>query len=295
MYHLPKSSMFAIMNLRKVYTDTQIALENIFGDAESVNMTAMLFEHLFNVKRADVIRHPDHMLDASQMGSLDQCMNQLKQQMPIQYVLGHAWFYQLRFKVNHHVLIPRPETEQLADMVIEECKSNRSSRIIDIGTGSGCIPVAVKKNITEAHVTGIDVSKDALDVARKNARLHDAEIEFLMLDFLNEREWESLPRYHIIVSNPPYIPQAEKLSMDINVADYEPSLALFVPDEDPLIFYKKICMFGKTKLHPKGVIFLETHESMAKETAAVFSSNDYEATVIKDIFGKERFVKATHH
>jgi len=214
--------------------------------------------------------------------------------MPVQYAIGHAWFYQLKLKVNAHVLIPRPETEQLVDMAIDMGKKRKTLHVLDIGTGSGCIPIAIKKNCPGANITSVDISEDALAVAKMNATANEAEINLLRMDILDRQQWTNLGTYDLIISNPPYIPQSEKETMDKNVVAFEPGEALFVPDEDPLIFYRCIAALGKTKLIEGGMIFMETHELLATETAKLFVEWGYDATVINDCFEKTRFVKATH-
>jgi release factor glutamine methyltransferase len=215
----------------------------------------------------------------------------LLQHKPIQYVLGETWFYNMKLKINEHVLIPRPETEELVQLLLNE-SSYGTVKVLDIGTGSGCIAVAVKKNMPDAIVTAIDVSDDALLVAKENAANQNTEIQFLQVDFLDEKQWTTLPKFDIIISNPPYIPVNEKEQLDINVTAFEPHQALFVPDNSPLLFYKKIAEFASTHLNPSGKIFMETHEDFASQTASLFLQDYKQVTVKKDIFGKERMVVA---
>jgi release factor glutamine methyltransferase len=218
----------------------------------------------------------------------------LLQHKPVQYVLGEAWFYNMKLKVNEQVLIPRPETEELVQLVLTHVAANQvaAPTILDIGTGSGCIAIALMKNIPAAIVTAIDVSGEALLVAKENAIDQDTTIQFFQTDFLNEAQWPVLPTFDIIISNPPYIPINEKEKLDINVTAFEPHHALFVPDNAPLLFYEKIATFGKTHLNPGGKIFMETHEDYAQETADLFSPFYSEVAIKKDIFGKERMVVA---
>jgi release factor glutamine methyltransferase len=199
----------------------------------------------------------------------------------------------MKLKVNENVLIPRPETEELVGMIITNNQQNSDIKILDIGTGSGCIPIALKKHLPDAVITSIDFSEGAILVAKENASIQNTAIQFIHVDFLDESGWTSFPKFDVIVSNPPYIPLNEKEKMDKNVTAYEPGMALFVPDNDPLLFYKKIAAFGKKHLNPEGKIYLETHEDYAKETAAAFTALQYEHVVIKeDMFGKERMVIA---
>jgi release factor glutamine methyltransferase len=200
----------------------------------------------------------------------------------------------MKFKVNKHVLIPRPETEELVEQLIKDRKSKLTDpAILDIGTGSGCIPIAIKKNLPASKLTAVDISKGALELAKENAVLHNAAINFILLDFLDESNWSSLPLFDIIISNPPYIPILEKEKLAKNVTDFEPHLALFVPNNSPLLFYKKIAAFGREHLLPNGKIYLETHEDYTKETAVLFRGHYQTVMTKKDIYGKERMVIIT--
>ena len=232
----------------------------------------------------------DKLIDENTAKQLETVLQRLMKHEPLQYVIGEAWFYNLPFFVNENVLIPRPETEELVDEVIKYLKNAPSKTLIDIGSGSGCIPVSIKKNIHAARVISVDVSKNALQVAEKNAEANKVSVEFLQLDFLDDQQHGLLPQTDIIISNPPYIPADEKESMDKNVTMHEPALALFVPQDDPLIFYKKIKHFADEHLNPGGRIFLEVHENLAKETAAVFDHENYKTEIKKDISGKERML-----
>jgi release factor glutamine methyltransferase len=191
------------------------------------------------------------------------------------------------------VLIPRPETEELVEWIISDVKDKQNFEIIDIGTGSGCIPVSLKKELQNVNVTAIDVSEKALFVARKNAKELDAEIDFKLIDFLNTEEWGALLKYDIIVSNPPYIPIAEKQILAKNVADFEPGIALFVDNNDPYIFYKKIADFAKSHLQEKGKIYVEVHEEYAKNVKEIFEKAGFISKIKKDIYGKERMLCAS--
>jgi release factor glutamine methyltransferase len=188
-------------------------------------------------------------------------------------------------------LIPRPETEELV-MAATNFMHQEDLSVLDIGTGSGCIAIAVKKNKGKAQVTAIDISKAALSIARANAMHQQTEIEFLETNFLIENNWKQLHSYDVIISNPPYIPENEKKLLDKNVAEYEPHDALFVAVAEPLIFYKKISAFGKTHLNKSGKIFMETHMDFAGQVAVYFRQEGYNAEILKDMFGKDRIVVA---
>jgi release factor glutamine methyltransferase len=212
--------------------------------------------------------------------------------IPVQYVTGEAWFSNMKLKVSPAVLIPRPETEELVNEVISFLKDNQIASVLDIGTGSGCIAIALKKQLPDIQVTAIDISEPALLIAKQNAQQQQTDVDFFQLDFLDENTWQTIPSYDVIISNPPYIPLAEKELLDKNVAAFEPSLALFVENNRPLVFYEKIAAFGKTHLKKSGKIFLETHENFAEETAALFNNDLYSSVVKRDIYEKQRMVVA---
>jgi len=181
---------------------------------------------------------------------------------------------------------------------VEQLIADRKSKltdptILDIGTGSGCIPIAIKKNLPASKLTAIDISADALALAKENSVKHNAHINFMLLDFLHESTWSTLPLFDIIISNPPYIPLNEKEKLAKNVTDFEPHLALFVPDKSPLIFYEKIAVFGRDHLLPNGKIYLETHEDYAKETAALFRTHYQTVMIKKDMYDKDRMIIIT--
>ncbi|MES2847423.1 MAG: peptide chain release factor N(5)-glutamine methyltransferase [Bacteroidota bacterium] len=267
-------------------------LQTIYSMEEATAIAGLVFENKAAITRMDIMRSPEELLSGHQKMALDNALEQLMTHKPVQQVTGEAWFYNLRFIVNKHVLIPRPETEELVKWIIDDNSDDVS--ILDIGSGSGCIPVALKKNLSQSSVTLIDVSDEALAIAKQNAVANKTTIDFLQLDFLNEKEWQRLPVFDIIVSNPPYIPLKEKEHLDRNVTAYEPGLALFVPDNKPLLFYEAIAAFAKTHLKKDGKIYVEIHEDFAKETAGVFSSVFKELAIRKDINGKERMIKAAN-
>ena len=281
------------MTIKEVYRNFLLQVQTVYSASEASVITDIIFESV-NIHKTDVIKNPQQTIGETANQLINDRLQQLLQHKPIQYILGEAWFYNMKFKVNEHVLIPRPETEELVEWVIENSKLHVSnSKILDIGTGSGCIAIALKKNLTGSNVTAIDVSHDALKTAAENALHNHANVDFIQTDFLQSSEWNKLGMFDIIVSNPPYIPINEKETMSRHVTQYEPSTALFVPDEDPLVFYEKIAAFGKDHLNYDGKIFVETHENLAQRTAAAFRSAKYNYVDVKqDIFGKERMVMA---
>lgn len=214
---------------------------------------------------------------------------QLKEQKPLQYITGETEFYGMKFFVNESVLIPRPETEELIEWILKDVK-NSNPQILDVGTGSGCIPIVLKKNLPQAEILAMDISEKALETALLNVKYHRTEINFLQTDFLN-MSFENLPEFDIIVSNPPYIGETEKLEMNENVVKFEPHSALFVPDENTLVFYKKIIELAKLKLKPKGKIYVEINQRLAHETFDLFQNEFPNTELRKDISGNYRMIR----
>lgn len=286
--------MFVFMTIKLLYRNFMIDLQKIYSLSEATAITDWVFEKTVSLKRADILRTPEKKITEKADTLLQRYLQELMQHKPVQYVLGEAWFYHMKLNVNEQVLIPRPETEELVEQLIKDRKSKLTDpAILDIGTGSGCIPIAIKKNLPASVVTGIDISAGALALAEENAKMHSAHIQFRQLDFLDESTWNSLPVFDVIVSNPPYIPRKEKNKLAKNVTDFEPHIALFVPDRSPLIFYEKIALFGRDHLHPNGKIYLEIHEDLARETMALFLNIYQTVMVKKDMYGKERMLLIT--
>ena len=281
------------MTLNELYRLYLHDLKEIYPENEAADITKLVFESVAGISRADVIRNPEKLVNEPFTSTLKKHLADLKTHQPVQYVIGEAWFYQMKYKVNPAVLIPRPETEELVTGVIEVLKDNPNAAVLDIGTGSGCIPIALKKNMPGAAITAIDVSKEALEVAKENAAIHHTAILLKQLDFLDEQAWNELGSYDIIVSNPPYIPLGEKALLDTNVTAFEPHTALFVPDNTPLIFYERIAAFGKSHLKENGQVMMETHEDFAMQVLQLFSASGFDAAILKDMSGKERMVVAT--
>ncbi len=273
---------------------TLLQLKMLYDEREAANIADWVMEHITNKKRIDRLLDKQALLHTEELEKLEIILQQLSTHKPIQYVLQEAWFDGMKFFVNEHVLIPRPETEELVHWVEEESQKLKvkSQKLLDIGTGSGCIPITLKKKLPAVSVCSIDVSEDALLVARKNADTLGTAIDLLQVDFLNEANWNQLHAFDIIVSNPPYIKRSEENSMAKHVTEFEPSLALFVPDEDALLFYRKIAEFGKTHLAKHGSIFLEINEVLGKEVIRLFEKEGYTIELRKDMQGKDRMVKA---
>lgn len=281
------------MQLREFYNQFLNELKPLYGFDEAAAISTMIFEHFAGKTKADLITHPHYIIEKEKLSALESALLQLKRHVPVQYVIGEAWFLNRRFKVSPGVLIPRPETEELVNEAIRFIKNNGKRTVLDIGTGSGCIPVTIKKELAGTDVSAVDISPEALAIAKENGLLHDAGISWVEMNFLEEAGWNSLAVYDVIISNPPYIPDNERELLDKNVTAHEPHLALFVPDEQALIFYEKTALFGQSHLSDDGCIFMETHESFAGAVAKHFSANGYHAVIKKDLFGKERMVIAT--
>ena len=276
------------MTIGEIHKKYITALQNIYVEGEAIAVTNIAFENILNITKQNIITNADEILDEKIEVKLNDTLVKLLHHEPIQYVVGNAWFYNLNFIVNNAVLIPRPETEELVYEAMNFLKNNDGKNVLDIGTGSGCIPISIKKNIPSVNVHALDVSAAAISVAKENSIKNNVEINFMELDFLSEQNFIQLEKYDLIISNPPYIPNTETL--DKNVVNYEPHLALFVPENDALIFYKKIVVFAENHLEYDGKIMLEVHENLAKETAALFSNNNYEVKIKEDMQGKERML-----
>lgn len=270
-------------------------LYHLYDDREAAGIADWVLEHLTGWSRIDRVINKDLPLNTQQKILVEKYIAELSSHMPVQYVLNEAWFSGMKFFVNEDTLIPRPETEELVELVYknENDRVSEDYNLLDIGTGSGCIPIAIKKKLEQANVLSCDISEAAIEVAKHNAKKHTAEVNFKVADFLDNSSWDSLPTVHAIVSNPPYIPLSDKESMDNNVVMYEPWVALFVENEKPLVFYEAITAYAQQKLNPGGGIYVETHENYAEAVADLFRSNQLtEVEIVKDMQEKNRFVKA---
>lgn len=283
-------------------------LRTLYDNREAATMADWTMEAVTSWKKPTRLVNKEALLSPPQEQQLAAYTRELLQHKPVQYVLHEAWFCAMPFYVNEHVLIPRPETEELVQWVVEagsrrpEIGPQTSDlgpptsdlRILDIGTGSGCIPISIKKKWPAAKVVACDISEQALAVAQKNATTLGAEVQFIQVDILNPASWPQLPAVDIIVSNPPYIPQSDKASMHANVLEHEPHIALFVPNNDPLLFYKAIAGFAQQKLSLGGQLFAEIHEDLGEATKALFLEKGFHhVEVRKDFQGKERMIKCS--
>ena len=287
------------MTTEQCYYDFLKKLSSIYNSREAANITDWAFENATGIKRWERAINKDVELKKSTLQKLQNYLHELLKHKPVQYVLHEAWFYKMKFYVNEYVLIPRPETEELAEWIVRDIRSTmydvrcEEVKILDVGTGSGCIAISIKKELENIDVTAIDISQEALKVANKNAETLRAKINFLQMDFLNESVWNSLGVYDLIVSNPPYIPENEKDQLARNVTAFEPGIALFVDNNKPFLFYDKIAHLAQSHLKPNGKVFVEIHEEFSKEIQEIFLACDLGTEVRKDIYGKERMIKAT--
>ncbi len=269
-------------------------LSAIYPSGEASTISDWVIEHITGTKASE--RHISTVkeLGTEQALLLEQLLERLLTHEPVQYVLAEAWFFGLRFKVNANVLIPRPETEELVEWVIDNCKFPLGDlNILDIGTGSGCIAIALKRRLGKATVWACDLSTGALELAKENARNLGADVNFVELDFLSADARSILPTFDIIISNPPYIPERDQAEMHANVLQFEPHMALFVPDNDGLIFYRAIAEFGETHLRKDGAIYTEIYEGAGESTLKLFQQAGYQAELRKDMQGKDRMIRAT--
>lgn len=264
-------------------------LSDLYPAEEVDSMVRILFEHYHGWNRIDLSRNQDEKLSESDLLNYHWALKELQNYQPIQYVLGQTEFYGLPFVVNEHVLIPRPETEELVKLIIDE--NSESKSLIDVGSGSGCISVSYKNEKPDSYVLALDVDPNALAVVERNCLLNNIEIDRVEMDILN---WRPLgQKFDIVVSNPPYVLDSEKTEMNRNVLDYEPHLALFVPDKNPIVFYERIADFSLAHMVPGGKIYFEINERYGNSVADCLQIRNFkDIRIIKDINGKERIVAA---
>ncbi|HZH00194.1 MAG TPA: peptide chain release factor N(5)-glutamine methyltransferase [Flavisolibacter sp.] len=295
------------MHTGEAETKLRQGLQEIYGEGESGAMVSLIMEHLTGNKWPYRPFENELLFNKEQEQRLKDILQRLQHQEPLQYILGEAWFYNMKLFVTPDVLIPRSETEELVLWVIQDVEQlglnvferqhaeadvTTQLKMLDIGTGSGCIALALKKQMPKAEVWGCDISEGALNIARRNGAELDVRVDFQGIDILDEAQQRFLPTVDIIVSNPPYIPVLEKDSMPRNVVQHEPHVALFVPNNDALCFYRAIAQFGKKRLYDKGAIYLEIHENLGKDVITLFQLEGYETIMKKDMQGKDRMVKA---
>ncbi len=268
-----------------------LELSGVFPQTEINSFFYLLIAHELELERIDLVINDQHRVSEEKKEVLQDALNRLKTQEPIQYILQETEFYSLPFKVTKDTLIPRPETEELVAWILSDFKNKDAISILEIGTGSGCIPITLAKHLPQAKVSSIDISKKALEIAKKNAVKNNVSVEFILQDILTT---ETLSQsYDVIVSNPPYVRELEKTEMKLNVLDYEPHLALFVENDHPLIFYSKIADLAKTYLKKQGALYFEINQYLGKETSEMLTKKGFSNHLRKDIFDNERMTKST--
>jgi len=284
------------MTIQQSYKQLLFQLYEMYGDREAANIADIVIENITGFKKVDRLINKQFLLNEEQLQLLNDYTNELLKHKPVQYVLNEVWFAGMKLYVDENVLIPRPETEELVEWIVKTVASRKSqvASILDIGTGSGCIPVALKKKLLSVEVHALDISEEALNVAKRNAAIQQTEINFHLLNILDKNLWRQLPKFDIIVSNPPYVTQGEASSMQKNVLQYEPHLALFVDDEDAMKFYKVIAEFGLKHLNENGQLFFEINEMMGKQICDLLNQYRYlNIELKKDLQNKDRMIKAT--
>ncbi|WP_289644689.1 peptide chain release factor N(5)-glutamine methyltransferase [Maribacter aestuarii] len=271
-------------------------LDELYGADEVSSFFYLLIEHYLGLERFILAIQPNLVVSKEDENPLFAALSQLKLQKPIQHIIGHTYFMELKFNVGPDVLIPRPETEDLVRWIMEDYQETnlQNINILDIGTGSGCIPIVLAKNLENAQVAGLDISSKALTIARSNALLNGIEVNFFEGDILKGISSSSIKqKYDIIISNPPYVKELEKEKMSLNVVDYEPNEALFVPDKDPLVFYKAIAEFAQNRLTEGGSLYLEINQYLGKEMVDLLENYTFRNIELrKDVFGNDRMIKA---
>lgn len=279
----------------KQYRDHFIQeLTPIHGADEAESFFYLILEEKNKLRRIDLALHLDLSFTPVEIEYYNDLLQQLKLEIPVQYLLGNAHFYGMEFNVNENVLIPRSETEELVDWIVSDCKNGQATKplkILDIGTGSGCIAIALAKNISNVEVFAIDVSEQALATAKKNAEKNGVNVKFILADILNTEKLQQ--EFDIIVSNPPYIRNLEKVEIKKNVLEYEPHLALFVADDNALIFYRKIAALAQQHLVNGGYLYYEINQYLAKETISLLEEFAFKNIALqKDIYGNDRMTKS---
>ena len=277
-----------MMNQSKTLFQYLVSNIKIYDTNEAKAIVYLLLDELLGISKTAILL--DKPIDNHDI-DWEKILIDINQARPVQHIIGHTEFYGRTFKVSPAVLIPRPETEELIEYFVREVKNKQKlPKILDIGTGSGCIAISLAKEIPAAEVHALDISAEALAIAQENAQRNEANVRFHQVDILSNNSLESL-QFDIIVSNPPYITQQEATEMQANVLDFEPHLALFVENDTPLLFYRAILDFAQKSLQANGFVFVEINENFGNETAALFKQYGYQdIKIIKDLFNKNRFV-----
>jgi release factor glutamine methyltransferase len=266
-------------------------LSYIYKVEESDDLLKRIIKAYFNWEPVKFGLEPNYVISKKEEECLNSALKELKKEKPLQYILGFSLFMDLKFEVNTSVLIPRPETEELVEWIVSDEKLIRSKEVLDIGTGSGCIAITLKHLRSRLHVSALDISTKAIEVAENNARNNSVKVQFHQADILTKKNW--ITPLDIIVSNPPYVLPSEKKQMKTNVLGYEPKLALFAPEDDPLLFYKKITEFAKQNLKSRGALYFEINPIFVDELSLFLNENSFDSIEVRNDFHKlPRMVKA---
>jgi len=294
-----------VKTIKDVFAIYRDGLAGVYDKQEIEALTLLVCEEISGLSKASIKAFPEKEVTGEQATKLQNILEQLQTGQPIQYILGYAEFYGLKFWVNPSVLIPRPETEELVEWILDTWQLAVSDRqwavdngqlpyqLLDIGTGSGCIAISLKKNLPQAQVSAIDISATALETAKQNASLNNVDVNFINADILNIGSGIANQQFKVIISNPPYVTLTDKEKMHSNVTDFEPHTALFVPENDPLIFYKAIADFAANNLADNGLLFFEINESYGQETVQLLIDKNFSNVELrKDMSGRNRMIKA---
>ena len=285
------------MVLKEILNIFHKELDTIYGNNEVDSFFNILIDYYLNLKRITLVMQPEYTISKEEEQPLFEALSRLKLEEPIQYIIGETEFFGLVFKVNQNTLIPRPETEELVQWIIEDYKDNLEQiKILDIGTGTGCIPISLAKNLPKAKVKALDISTKALEVAKQNAKLNAVEVDFIEQNILDTYHTEldsASQKFDVIVSNPPYVRELEKAEMKGNVLKHEPELALFVDNTNPLIFYKAITEFATHSLKAGGTLYFEINQYLGAEMIQLLEDFNFKDIELKkDMFGNNRMIKA---
>ncbi|WP_278554426.1 peptide chain release factor N(5)-glutamine methyltransferase [Elizabethkingia bruuniana] len=273
-----------IQELQQLYSKE---LTQSYSESEIQKLFTYLAEEYLQYNSIQLKMYADQEVEEAQKLQFTQALEELKSGKPYQQILGKAYFYGEEFFVNENVLIPRPETEELIELILEKLPSDKELKVLDIGTGSGCIAITIAKHLKQANVYALDYSEKALEMAKKNALLHHTEIHFIQQDYLNSHPPEI---FDVIISNPPYIGTEEEIDIENSVKDFEPMMALFAPENDVLAFYRKIANDTETSLSDEGFVFLEINQKLGPETLELYKDKLSEAYLLKDISGNNRMI-----
>ena len=269
-------------------------LSAIFSEKESIELAQILFLSVAGIDKKDFSLDPDRPVNEMLVTELWEKLAELMMHKPVQYVTGQANFFGLELAVNPSVLIPRPETEELVKWILEDNRNKQDMKVMDIGTGSGCIILALGQHMKSPDLMAIEVSRDAISVATGNSTRLGIPVSFMKADILDENQWEKFGHYGIIVSNPPYVRESEKRFMQPNVLNYEPPGALFVPEDNPLVFYRAIAKFARVKLSEMGMLYLEINENLGEEMVQLLEEEGFSDIILrKDINGKDRMLRCS--